>query len=175
MLIMQFIDEKTGAHNVPRSDIRLHLGQIAITPDRVGVFVRGKLRDDHVVILTIDSIKEPQLPLLDGAGNGESGIDLVERPTFFILHRWNEIGGGKAIVIVPDPGIKREDPGRAFPIFRGNAAGFDIHSPQSIGADPRHQLPVRRLSDIEAVQDGESLSRLTTGNMWLRILIEYNS
>src|SRR5215469_5487939 len=104
MLIVILIDEKTGADNVTGADVRLNFGNIAETPNLVGIFAGGESENDHVVIFAVDAVEEPNFAFLDGARKGEARIHFVERPAVLVLHRRDEIGGGEAEMVISNSG-----------------------------------------------------------------------
>ena len=177
MIVVQTIHQEAGSHDIARREIRLHFGEIAESPDVVSVFTGWKFRTDNddVVVFSIQAVVEPDSSLFQRSGKGESWVHFVEGQTLLVLNRRNEIRNREAIVIVTDAGLQSQNTGRAFSVLGGNAAGFHFDCTQRIGADPRQELSVCRLSHVESVEQDECLISLRAGNVWLSIGIEHDS
>ncbi len=55
-------------------------------------------------------------------------------------------------MIVADTGVQAENSGGAFAVFGGLPRWFDFNGAECVGADPGQDLTVRRLSNVEAIE-----------------------
>ena len=85
MIIVKPVHQKAGGYDVVGRNVGLHFGQVAEPPDGVLVLSGGKLGADHVIVLAIQTVKEPDFSFHDGARDGESRIHFIERPAFLVL------------------------------------------------------------------------------------------
>ena len=78
-------------------------------------------------------------------------------------------------MIVSDAGFETQYARRTFAELRGDAAGFNLHDAQSVGADAGGELSIGGLTDVETVEQNQSLVNLGTGNVRLRRLVEHDA
>src|SRR5579862_2446661 len=67
ILIVQIVIKKTGSDDVTRIDISLNLCQVSCAPVMISIFAGGKLRNDQVVILAVETVEKPRFSLDDRA------------------------------------------------------------------------------------------------------------
>src|SRR5436190_22219563 len=78
-------------------------------------------------------------------------------------------------MIVADAGFETQYARRTFAELRGDAAGFNFHNAQSVGADAGGELSIGGLADVETVEQNQSLVNLGTGDVRLRRLVEHDA
>src|SRR5579862_1816103 len=113
--------QEAGRQNVAVRDVALKFRQIAQAQNVIVVLSDGEFGVDDVLVLTIESVIEPDFSFLDRAGKRETRQKLIEAPSVLILRRRNEIRRPEAKVIVADPRIQRQQTCRTFTRFGGFA------------------------------------------------------
>ena len=167
VLIVKVVGQKAAGENVAAGDVGLKLGEIAEAPDVIVVGIDGQCNVDEIVVLAVEGVVEPDLSLLDGAGESEARQELVEAPSMFVLQGGKKIGGGEAEMIVADAGVEAEQAAGAFAIFGGLARGLDLNVAESVGADADQELSVGGLSHVETVEQSDGLVGLGSGHVGL--------
>ena len=74
-------------------------------------------------------------------------------------------------MVVADAGVEAEQAARSFASFGGLAGGLDLDVAEGVGADTDEKLAVGWLGDVEAVELGDGLVSLGSGDMGLASLI----
>src|SRR5208282_2015407 len=153
--------------DVAWGEVGLHLGEVADAPEAVTVSAVRQFGDDDVVILAVGGVEEPHLAFANWPGKRETRVHLVEGESFLVLHRRNKVCSRIAKMVVADTSVEAEDAARAFAVLGGVAGRFDVQRTKRVGTHPHEELPGGRLSDVEAVQQGEGLVRLRPGDVRL--------
>src|ERR1700758_3379921 len=106
MWVSRPIQQIARSQNIPRGEVRLHFCEVSKSP-RIVVLCRAirKAGDDEIVVLSVEPLKEPNLPFLQRTGKGNSRDEAVELQPILVLHRRNEVRRSKAEVVVSDPGL----------------------------------------------------------------------
>src|SRR3984957_9599858 len=175
VLVVQIVDQETGGENVAAGEVGLNVGEIAETQDVAVVGVDGKRGEDDVVVFAVEGVVKPYLSFFDRAGKGEARQELVEAPSMLVLNRRNEVGGGEAEMVVANAGVEAEQAAGSLAVLGVLAGGLDLNVAESIGADANQQLSVGGLRDVEAIEQGENLVGLGSGDVGLAELILHDS
>src|SRR5215470_3787971 len=152
MIVVQTVGQEAIGYDVGGRYVGLDFCEIAEPPDVIVIFTSRKFGNDHVVVLTIESVKEPDFAFFNRTRKSKPRIHFVEGQSFLALYGRHEVSGRKTKVIVANSGLKAKDPGRAVSVLCWNAAGFSLHDAQCVGADADEELSVGGLSHVESVK-----------------------
>jgi hypothetical protein len=168
---MLAIEEIAGGQNMAGREIHLNFGDVTNAPEIVGVLAGGKLRDDVVVVFTIYSLEEPDSSFLNRAGEGEAWNYIVERNAAFQLSGGKKIGGSEQEVVIANASGDTKHTAGAFAVFGGDAAVLHLDRTDGVGTDTQLQSTVGGLSDVEAVEQSESLRSGSAGDVGLAAVV----
>ena len=170
-LVMQMVQKKAGGENVAAGEVGLEFGEIADADGVIVVSADGECGENGIGVVAFEGIVEPYFSLFDGAGESEAGKELVEAPSVLVLDGGNKVGGKEAEVIVADAGIEFKNAAGSFAVFGRFAGGLDLNGAKGIRADADDELSSGGLGDVETVEQGDGLVRLSSSNVGLASLI----
>ena len=96
MLIVGEVHVEAGGQDIARGRVGLDLEEIAQAPENVGVRAGRQLRNDDVVVFTIEGVVEPGAAFAERSGDSQAGREFVQSDSVLVLQRRNEVGGDKA-------------------------------------------------------------------------------